>query len=232
MLFDLDGVLTPTVDVHRRAWRALFDDFFSRHAITPPYTDEDYTRHIDGRPRFKGVAAVLASRSITLPAGTPADPPEAETIAGLGNRKNAAFLTTLMNDGVTPYPGTASTLDELARRGVLLAVVSSSVNAGQVLKAAGLDHYFPVVVDGRTVEQEGLPGKPAPDTFLRAAELLGTTPKRTAVLEDAVAGVQAASAGDFVIVLGVDRGAGADRLLEAGAHAVVTSLPDALTYLV
>ena len=166
----------------------------------------------------------LTSRGIRLPEGDPADPPDAETVCGLGNRKNDAFNVVLERDGVDPYPGSVALLDTLRAMGMPLAVVSSSANAPAVLDAARLADRFVAVVDGRVAGELGLPGKPAPDTFVHAATLCGTSPHRSVVVEDAVSGVRAGAAGDFALVIGVDRGAGADVLAEAGAQVVVTDL--------
>ncbi|MDR0432565.1 MAG: beta-phosphoglucomutase family hydrolase [Bifidobacteriaceae bacterium] len=225
VLFDLDGVLTPTAEVHRRAWAALFGPVLAERGAAP-YREEDYYRHIDGKPRYEGVRDLLDSRGITLPPGTPADPPDALTVAGLGNRKNALFAASLAADGVDPFPGTVAVLERLAGAGKELAVVSSSMNARPVLAAAGLDRFFEVVVDGQVAREAQLPGKPAPDTFCHAAQLLGVAPGAAAVVEDAVAGVAAGRAGGFGLVVGVDRGAGAEQLVSAGADCVVDELTE------
>ncbi len=225
-LFDLDGVLTPTAEVHMRAWAELFSGFLSSRPGQAPYTDEDYFAHVDGKPRYDGVRDLLAARGIVLPEGGPDDDPSAETVCGLGNRKNAAFTRVLARDGVTPYPGSAALVEDLRRRGTALAVVSSSANAAQVLDAAGLADRVDVLVDGRVARAEHLPGKPAPDTFLRAASALGVDPPRAVVLEDAVSGVQAGHAGGFGLVVGVDRGAGRDVLTAGGADVVVADLEE------
>ena len=220
VLFDLDGVITPTAAVHERAWAELF----AGH----DYTEADYLAHIDGKPRYDGVATFLASRGIELPTGDPSDPPEAETVCGLGNRKNALFNEILDRDRIEPYPGTVAVLDLLDADGVATAVVSSSRNARRVLDAAGLGHRFAVVVDGVTAASEDIAGKPAPDMFLRAAALLGVEPIRSVVVEDAVAGVRAGAAGGFAQVVGVDRGGNRSALAEAGADLVVADLADTI----
>lgn len=225
-LFDLDGVLTPTADVHMLAWSAMFTDFFDRHGITPPYTEEDYFLHVDGRPRYDGVRAALASRGVVLPEGDPTDEPGVETVCGLGNAKNAMFNRILASQGVTAYPGSVRLVDLLRARGTGVAVVSSSRNARPVLEAAGIADRFGVVVDGAVARAEGLAGKPSPETFRRAAELLGTTVARSVVIEDAVSGVAAGRAGGFGLVVGVDRGAGDQVLRDAGADVVVTDLAE------
>ena len=228
VLFDLDGVLTPTAEVHMRAWAEMFTAFLAGvdapDADTSPYTDADYFAHVDGKPRYDGVRDLLRARGIHLPDGSPSDPSHAETVCGLGNRKNDAFNVVLGRDGVTPFPGSVALLDVLREMGMPLAVVSSSANAPAVLAAAGLEDRFLTVVDGRVARELGLPGKPAPDTFVHAARACGTTPPRAVVVEDAVSGVRAGAAGGFGLVIGVDRGAGAEVLAEAGAHVVVADL--------
>ena len=229
VLFDLDGVLTPTATVHRRAWTAMFDEFLvHRPDPQPPFSEDDYLAHVDGRPRFEGVRTFLRSRGIELPEGGPDDPPAAETVHGLGNRKNAVFHRLLTSEGVEPYEGSVRTLDHLESIGVAVAVVSSSRNAGDVLVAAGLRHRFDVVMDGQLATERGLAGKPAPDTFLAAAVDLGCSPERTVVVEDALSGVRAGRAGAFGLVVGVDRGAGHAALVEHGADVVVSDLAETL----
>lgn len=223
-LFDLDGVLTPTVELHRRAWAETFDAFFASRGLDP-YREEEYFASLDGRSRFEGVRTLLDARGIPLPEGEPGDI-GLETVTGIGNRKNEAFTEVLERDGIDPYPGSLLLLDRLARLGRPLAVVSSSRNAEAVLRAAGLRERFAAVVDGAVAEREGLPGKPAPDTFLRAAELLGAEPGRTVVVEDAGSGVAAGRAGGFGLVVGVDRGAGREALTAAGADPVVEDLAE------
>ncbi len=228
VLFDLDGVLTPTAEVHMHAWRGMFTRLFDSLGVEPAYSDADYFDHLDGRPRYDGVGAVLASRGIALPFGEPSDGADQLTVCGLGNRKNAVFDALLTNDGVVPYPGSVAFLDRLARAGIASAVVSSSRNARAVLAAAGLAGRFDVVVDGNYSAAEGLAGKPAPDTYLRGAALLRVSPSDTAVVEDAISGVQAGAAGGFVPVVGVDRGTGSAALASAGATIVVTDLAELL----
>lgn len=224
VLFDLDGVLTPTAAVHRRAWSDTFNAFLSGIPDQTPYTDDDYFEHVDGKPRYDGVRDFLASRGIVLPEGGQDDEPGTPTVHSVGDGKNDAFNEILARDGVAPYPGSATLVDQLVADQVQLAVVSSSKNAPAVLAAAGLSDKFPVVVDGATAAAEGLAGKPAPDTFLRAAELLGATAAESVVVEDAISGVAAGAAGNFGLVIGVDRGVGADALRAAGAHVVVSDL--------
>lgn len=236
-LFDLDGVVTPTAEVHMRAWAQMFNAFLATRTAPngeplPVYTDRDYFDHVDGKPRYDGVRAVLASRAIELPEGhidDPVDqPPGTETVCGLGNRKNAEFSAVLEADGVQAYPGSVALIHQLHQRGTKLAIVSSSRNAPVVLGAAGLTPYFPVIVHGGVAAELGLPGKPAPDTFLHAAAALGCTAARSVVLEDALSGVAAGRAGAFGLVIGVDRGAGHDPLTAAGADVVVPDLEELL----
>ena len=225
-LFDLDGVLTPTAEVHMRAWARMFVEYFDANGIGPPYTEADYYAYVDGKQRYDGVRSALASRGVVLPEGERTDPPEAATVSGLGNRKNVLVNRLLDDEGVAPYPGSVALLDHLEARGTRIAVVSSSRNAPGVLVAAGLANRFTVVVDGSVAEVEGLAGKPSPETFLHAAERLGVTREEAVVLEDAVSGVRAGRAGGFGLVVGVDRGAGADALREAGADVVVQDLAE------
>lgn len=219
VLFDLDGVLTPTAEVHEHAWAELF----SEH----DFTTADYLAHVDGKPRYDGVRSFLESRGITLPEGTPDDPPGDDTVCAMGNRKNLVFNEIIERDGIEPYPGSMRLLDHLDSLGVRQAVVSSSKNALTVLRAAGLGERFDHVVDGTTAAAEGLPGKPAPDMFVRAAELLGAAPERSVVVEDAVSGVQAGAAGPFGLVLGVDR-SGTGDLAAHGAEVVVADLGETI----
>ncbi|GAA0961916.1 HAD family hydrolase [Frigoribacterium faeni] len=223
LLFDLDGVLTPTAEVHMRAWSRLFTEYFAPRGLAP-YTEADYFEHVDGRPRYDGVRAMLAARGVTLPEGSDDDGPDAPTVRGLGNRKNAAFAAELAENGVTPYPGSVAFLDRAIELGVRVAVVSSSRNAVPVLEAAGLRDRFDVIVDGVVAATEGIAGKPAPDTYLEGARRLGLTAADCVVVEDAQSGVEAGRRGAFGLVLGVDRGTGAQALLDFGADVVVDDL--------
>ncbi|MEO6020007.1 MAG: beta-phosphoglucomutase family hydrolase [Knoellia sp.] len=227
-LFDLDGVVTPTAEVHMRAWSAMFNAFLTQRGEEQPYTDEDYFAHVDGKPRYEGVAAFLHSRSIDLPQGDPSDDPSAETVCGLGNRKNDAFNEVLARDGVQAYPGSVRLLEALAERRLPMAIVSSSNNAPAVLAKAGVAHFFSFLMYGAVASERDIAGKPAPDTFLVAAQELGVTPAQSVVLEDALSGVQAGAAGQFGLVIGVDRGAGSQALTDAGATLVVTDLEELL----
>lgn len=224
-LFDLDGVLTPTAVVHMHAWSRLFTPFLEARGAAP-YTDADYFAYIDGKPRYDGVRSLLQSRGITVEEGEVTDAPTADTVHGLGNRKNDAFNETLAEEGVTAYPASVAFLDAVTRAGAKVAVVSSSKNAPAVLDAAGLADRFEVVVDGAVAAREGLPGKPEPDTFERAAELIGLPTMACAVVEDAESGVKAGAAGEFGIVIGVDRGVGRAALEELGADVIVDELDE------
>ena len=217
VLLDLDGVITPTAEKHMQAWNRMFTDFFAARGLDA-YTDEDYFRYIDGKPRAEGITAMLAARGLDLPESD-------DIVSGLGERKNRIFME-LLADGIEAYPGSVAYIDALDAAGIASCVVSSSRNAVAVLTAAGLRDRFDVIVDGRVAATEGIPGKPRPDTYLRAAELLGVPADRCAVVEDAVSGVQAGAAGGFAHVIGVDRGAGRQVLLEEGADVVVDDLAD------
>ncbi|MGO4384011.1 HAD family hydrolase [Specibacter sp. RAF43] len=228
LLFDLDGVLTPTALVHERAWQELFDGYLAETGHAENYRSSDYFDYIDGKPRFDGVRDFLASRGITLPEGPLDDDPAHTTVHGLGNRKNLIFNHIVETNGVEPYAGSVRFVQAALARGLKLAVVSSSRNAPAVLAAAGLARYFPVVVDGQVAARAGLPGKPDPATFTYAAALLGVATEDCIVVEDAVSGVQAGRAGNFHSVIGVDRGAGRATLLDAGATFVVGDLDELL----
>jgi beta-phosphoglucomutase family hydrolase len=223
VLFDLDGVLTPTAEVHMRAWERLFAPYCEARGLAP-YTSADYFAHIDGKPRYDGVATFLGSRGVELPRGTADDAPGEDTVSALGNRKDVIVNRMFDEEGITPYPGSVRFLDAVTAAGAQVAVVSSSRNTPAVLDAAGLTHRFAVVVDGNVAAREHLAGKPAPDTYLRAAELLGVPAAEAVVVEDALSGVQAGAAGPFGLVLGVDRGVGAQALTAHGADRVVADL--------
>lgn len=225
-LFDLDGVLTPTAEVHMSAWAQMFTDFLAGYPDQTAYTDQDYFDHVDGKPRYEGVQAFLLSRGIELPFGDPGDHPSHQSVCGLGNEKNAAFTAVLARDGISPYPGSVQLLDHLETLGVHQAVVSSSKNAPDVLASAAIADRFPVVVHGGVAAAKGIAGKPKPDTYTYAAQQLGVPTQRCVVFEDAVSGVQAGAAGNFGLVIGVDRGAGADTLRRHGADTVVTDLAE------
>ena len=235
-LFDLDGVLTDTASVHTKAWKAMFDDYLRQRAerageeFVPFDPNSDYRQYVDGKPREDGVRSFLESRGIELPEGDPDDPPDKETVNGLGNRKNDAFQKTLHEDGVKVFDGSRRYLEAVADAGLASAVVSSSANTRDVLEIAGIDQFFQQRVDGVTLREEHLQGKPAPDSFLRAAELLEVEPGAAAVFEDAISGVEAGRAGNFGFVVGVDRVGQADELRRNGADVVVTDLADLLEH--
>ena len=220
VLFDLDGVITPTAEIHERAWSTLFEPF--------GFTQTDYLRYVDGKPRYDGVRSFLTARGVDLPWGDPSDPPGDRTVCALGNRKNDTFNEVLARDGIAAYPGTLRVLDLLDEHGVPQAIVSSSKNARTVLAAAGMTDRFRVVVDGLTAVDKGLPGKPEPAMFRHAADRLGVPYDGAIVVEDATSGVAAGAAGGFAFVLGIDRGGHADALREAGADLVVVDLGDTL----
>ena len=224
VLFDLDGVLTPTAEVHMRAWKVVFDQVFAQWGITPDYTDADYYEYVDGKKRYDGVASLLRSRNVEIPWGDVDDAPEAETICGIGNRKNTAFASSLRAEGIAPYPGSLAVVERLHAAGVPLGVVSSSKNAEEVLGAAGIRSFFRIVVDGVVAEHDGLASKPAPDMFRQGGIALGVDPARSIAVEDATSGVASAAAAGYAAVVGVDRGTGADALRAAGATVVVDDL--------
>ncbi|QQE50944.1 HAD-IA family hydrolase [Corynebacterium urealyticum] len=233
ILFDLDGVITPTADLHREAWAHMFAEYFRELGAgqsVAEYTDQDYYDYLDGRPRTEGIAALLHSRGIDLPAGSEEDTAAENTVYGLGERKNAEFLR-LLDQGIAAYPGSVQLLDTLTapKEGVTpprLAIVSSSKNARPVLQAAGLLDRFELIVDGLVAAELELPGKPAPDTYLHAATWLGVPAEKAAVVEDALSGVAAGRNGKFGLIVGVDRGAGEQELRDAGADTVVADLAD------
>ncbi len=234
LVADLDGVITQTAHVHARAWKALFDDFLARWAArhgqpqAPFDADADYHGHVDGKPRFDGVRDFLAHRGIHLPEGQDDDPPEAETIRALGHAKNRHFNAIVRRDGVTPFAGAVRVLEAWRDRGLATALVSSSRNARPILEGAGILGLFDTILDGNDAADAGLPGKPAPDTFVIATQRLGHTPAQAAMVEDALVGVEAGRAGGFGLVIGIDRGTGAEALLEHGADVVLTDLGDLL----
>lgn len=233
-LFDLDGVLTDTASVHNAAWKQTFDGYLRERA---QHTGEifvefdpapDYTRYVDGKKREDGVRDFLASRDISLPQGDPDDPPGAETVHGIGNRKNELLLHRIDTDGVRVYEGSRRYLRAAGEAGLRCAVVSSSANTAAVLAVTGLDALIELRVDGVTARERSLAGKPAPDTFLAAAAELGVTPDQAAVFEDALAGVAAGRAGGFAQVVGVDRVGQAAALSAQGADIVVQDLQELL----
>ncbi|MCW3036391.1 MAG: putative hydrolase [Actinobacteria bacterium] len=232
-LFDLDGVLTQTAKVHEAAWKEMFDAYLHDRAASTgeafqAFEPADYDRYVDGKPRFDGVRSFLESRGIHLPEGSHDDAPGAETIGGLGNRKNQLVLALIHDNGVQPYEGSVRYVHAVIEAGLKRAVVSSSANCRDVLAAAGLDGLFDTIIDGYVAEQRHLRGKPAPDTFLEAAKDLGVEPRDAAVFEDALAGVEAGRAGGFGYVVGVDRVGQADALKAHGADIVVSDLAELL----
>jgi alpha,alpha-trehalase len=229
VIFDMDGVVTDTASVHAAAWARMFDRFLERRASVTgepfrPFTEDDYRRHIDGKPRYDGVSSFLAARGITLPFGDASDPPDSETVCGLGNRKDRDFLDHLRRDGVAAFPTTVALVERLRRAGVRVAVISASRNLDAVLAAGGVDDLFEVRVGGAEAQRLGLAGKPDPAIFLEASRRLGVPPGRTAVVEDALAGVRAGRSGGFGLVVGVDRTGHRADLESAGADVVVGDL--------
>ena len=233
-LFDLDGVLTDTASVHAAAWKEMFDKFLqawsAQHGqpFVPFDPVKDYDTYVDGKPRADGTRSFLKSRGIELPEGDPHRPADLETIVGLGNTKNAIVLRRIHTDGVRAYPGSVRFVQEVKAAGIRRAVVSSSTNCHDVLVAAGIADLFDGVVDGVVTEREHLAGKPAPDTYLAGAKLLGVAPADAAVFEDALAGVESGKAGNFGVVVGVDRVGQAEELKAHGATVVVTDLDQLL----
>jgi beta-phosphoglucomutase family hydrolase len=230
VIFDTDGVLTDTASVHAAAWKELFDAYLAQHSqrtgepLRGFDVEADYLPYVDGKPRYDGVRDFLRSRDIELPEGDPSDPPEAETVCGLGNRKNQAFLQRLESEGAQAFAPAVALVRALKEDGAGVAVISASRNMAAVLAAAGLEGLFDACVDGIVAAELRLPGKPEPAVFEEAARRLGVTPAQAAVVEDAIAGVQAGRAGGFGVVVGVDRTGQAEALREAGADIVVHDL--------
>lgn len=232
-LFDMDGVLTQTAKLHALAWKQMFDDYLAGRAgagraFVPFEAPRDYALYVDGKARADGVRSFLASRGIQLAEGPLDDGPQAQTIHGLGNRKNELVRKLMAQVGVEAYQGSIRFVRAAAGMGLAVAVVSASVNTMDVLKACGIEELFGVVVDGKVALEKGLKGKPAPDTFVEAAAMLGVSPARAAVFEDAIAGVTAGRAGAFGYVVGVDRLNQQAALEQAGADVVVRDLADLL----
>lgn len=226
-LFDLDGVLTDTASVHRAAWKETFDPLLAR-AGQAPFSEADYLQHVDGKRRADGVRDFLASRGIRPPEGGPDDAPDADTITGIGTRKNDLVLRRLEEHGVDVYPGSVTYLHAVRAAGLPVAVVTASANAAAVLEAAKLTDCVDTRIDGVVAGEQGLQGKPAPDTFLAGAAALGVPPERAVVFEDALSGVAAGRAGGFGWVVGVDRVGQGEALRQHGASVVVTDLADLL----
>ena len=231
-LFDLDGVLTQTAKVHFAAWKQMFDEYLKQRAEADgefkEFTQDDYDEYVDGKPRYEGVQSFLESRGIDLPQGKPDDAPEAETVHGVGNRKNDLVLKLIREQGVEPYEGSVRYLHAARDAGFRRAVVSSSANCKDVLQAAGIEDLLEVRMDGLVAEREHIKGKPAPDTYLKAAKMLDAEPAKCAVYEDALAGVESGRAGNFGCVVGVDRVGQAEALKEHGADIVVKDLAELL----
>jgi beta-phosphoglucomutase family hydrolase len=232
VLFDLDGVITNTAKLHAACWKQMFDGYLQKRArkrgeaFRPFDVTTDYRLYLDGKPRFDGVRDFLTSRGIKLPEGKSDDSPQAETVRGLGNRKNELIADAIERIGVEAYEGSVHFIDQLRRDGFKIALVTSSENCTAVLRAAKLDSLFDARVDGHMVETKNLAGKPAPDTFLMAAKLLGVEPRRSVVIEDAIPGVQAGSSGKFGLVIGVARKGNPEELKQHGAHVVVNDLSE------
>lgn len=233
-LFDLDGVLTKTAELHARAWKRMFDAFLRAWSASTgaPFVEfdigRDYPLYVDGKPREDGTRSFLASRGIHLPEGSDADPPTAQTVRGLSKRKNDLLLVLIREEGVQIYPGSRRYLEAVRQAGLRTAVVTSSRNCREVLQGASIADKFDARVDGVVAEAERLKGKPAPDTYLAAARALGAPPPQAAVFEDALAGVESGRAGGFGLVVGVDRAGQAERLRRRGADLVVSDLADLL----
>ena len=232
LLFDLDGVLTKTAVVHDKAWKETFDGFLKKRAEEKGEdfkefdAGADYNEYVDGKPRYDGVRSFLQSRGIELPEGDPGDSPDTESVCGLGNRKNDLVLKLIEADGVEPYEGSVRFVEAARAAGLRRAVVSSSANCKDVLEAAGIDGLFEERIDGNVADAQHLKGKPAPDTYLAGAAALGVEPAAACVFEDAISGVEAAAAGHFGHVVGVDRVDHADALRKHGADVVVDDLGD------
>lgn len=232
VVLDMDGVITRTATLHARVWKQMFDEYLSERgrregqSYEPFDSGDDYARYVDGKPRYDGVRSFLQARNIELPEGSPEDPPSEETVCGLGNRKNELFHELIDHVGVEVYPDTLEQLERWKQQGIKLGVISSSRNCPEILLAAGVLDRFEVKVDGNDLARLGIEGKPAPDIFLHAASLLGVSPQRTMIVEDAFAGVQAGRAGGFAAVVGVARDGDADELKRNGADVVVRDLRD------
>ena len=235
VLLDLDGVITDTASVHAACWKQMFDEYLRKRAaqrgeaFRPFEIDTDYRLYVDGKPRFDGARDFLTSRGIQLPEGSPHDPPQAETVSGLANRKDSLVNRIIQDKGVEPYEGSVKLLHQLRHKGFKTAVVTSSEHCETVLRVAKLDAFFDVRVDGNMVHAQHLAGKPAPDTFLMGAKLLGVEPARAVVIEDALSGVQAGLNGNFGLVIGVARKGNAEELRHHGAHLVVNDLGELLS---
>jgi beta-phosphoglucomutase family hydrolase len=232
LLFDLDGVLTKTAVVHEKAWKETFDAFLKKRDGDgfKPFDADDYNEYVDGKPRYDGVRDFLKSRGIELPEGSPDDAPDAETVCGVGNRKNDLVQELIHRDGVEVYEGSVAFVEAARDAGLRRAVVSSSANTQEVLRAAGIEDLFEERIDGNVADERHLKGKPAPDTYLAGAEVLGVEASAACVFEDAVSGVEAGHAGRFGHVVGVDRVGHRDALLQHGADVVVDDLGELILH--
>jgi beta-phosphoglucomutase family hydrolase len=236
VIFDLDGVVTQTAAVHAAAWKRLFDGYLAERAarmgatregaLRPFDVDADYGPYVDGKPRYDGVRDFLASRSIELPWGDPADAPGRETVCGLGNGKDDLFTAEVRENGVRTFPSTIALIHALRDAGIAVGLMSSSRNTAMVLAATGTTGLFDVRIDGVVAEGLGLPGKPDPAVYLETARQLGVAPARAVVVEDALSGVEAGHRGGFALVIGVDRLGQAEALREHGADVVVDDLAE------
>jgi trehalose 6-phosphate phosphatase len=231
IVFDMDGVVTETAMIHARSWKRVFDDFLrtrSEVAGEPfrPFELTDYLQFVDGKPRYDGAASFLASRDIFLPQGNPTDPPGYDSISSIGNLKDHEFQRQVAKDGIRPYASTLEFIRNVRARGLKTALITSSRHGRAVLKLAGITDLFDAIVDGVDADRHRLAGKPDPGIYLAAASLLSVPPGRTAVVEDALAGVEAGRNGHFALVVGVDRGAGEAELLEHGADLVVSDMSE------
>ncbi len=230
VLLDLDGVITDTAKLHAACWKQVFDEYLQKRAtqtgevFRPFDLTSDYRLHVDGKPRYDGARDFLSSRGIELTEGSPDDPPQVETVGGIANRKDDLVDKMINEGGVKPYSGSVTLIEQLRREGFKVAVVTSSWNCAAVLEAAKLDDFFDIRIDGNTIVEQHLAGKPAPDTFLTAAKLLEIEPARAVVIEDAISGVKAGSNGHFGLVIGVARKGNAEELQRHGAHLVVNDL--------
>jgi trehalose 6-phosphate phosphatase len=226
VIFDMDGVVTHTADLHAFAWKRVFDEYLRKKAkkeerqFRPFDIGRDYKRYVDGKQRYDGVESFLSSRGISVPHGKPDDAPDRETVCGLGNRKNKLYLSYLRKKGAKPYPSTVRLIKELRERGIRTAIISASRNCEEVIRSAGVGELFEVKVDGVDVDALGLRGKPEPDIFLEATRRLGSVPSRVSVIEDASSGVRAARRGGIALIVGIDRTGGGESLRNGGADVV------------
>ncbi len=226
-IIDMDGVITQTARLHAKAWKEMFDEFLSKRegdSFRPLKIEKDYKQYIDGIPRFDGVRSFLESRNIKVPEGNPGDGPDKDTVYGLGMRKNKIFLELLDVEGVEVYDDTMEVIKKWKQANMKLAVISSSRNCKHIIEKAGLSDFFDVRVDGEVSEEENLKGKPEPDIFLKASDLLGVDIDHAMILEDAISGVRAGKKGNFALVVGVARNGEENELKEAGADVVVKNL--------